>query len=74
MERSTLAQLADLCLVVDSARQTLIAAVPNPFFGKIILTVEEIMARYFRGGAEPEPARAGETVAEVKNKDTPAGG
>ena len=74
MERSTLAQLADLCRVLDSARQPLIAAVPNPFFGKIILTVEEIMARYFRGGAEPEPARAGETVAEVKNKDTPAGG
>lgn len=52
MEHSTLAELSDLCLVVDSARQTLISAVPNPFFGKLILVIEEIMALYFGGGRE----------------------
>lgn len=45
---STLAGLSDLTFVVDSAEQTLISALPNPFFGKVILAIEEMLARYFR--------------------------
>ena len=48
MKGSTLAGLSDLTFVVDGAEQTLISALPNPFFGKVILTMEEILARFFR--------------------------
>lgn len=48
MEESTLAGLSDLTFVVDGAEQTLISALPNPFFGKVILAIEEILARFFR--------------------------
>ena len=48
MENSTLAGLSDITFVVDSARQALISAVPNPFFGKVILAVEELLGAFFR--------------------------
>lgn len=48
MGASTLAGLSDLTFVVDSAEQTLISTLPNPFFGKVILAIEEMLARYFR--------------------------
>lgn len=47
MENSTLAQLSDLTFVVDSATQSLTSAVPNPFFGKVILAMEEMLGRFF---------------------------
>ena len=47
MENSTLAGLSDLTFVVDSASQSLISAVPNPFFGKVILAVEEMLGLFF---------------------------
>ncbi|MEA5143816.1 MAG: SIS domain-containing protein [Oscillibacter sp.] len=45
---STLAQLSDLAFLVDASRQTLISAVPNPFFGKVLLAFEELMGAFFR--------------------------
>lgn len=44
---STLAGLSDLTFIIDGAEQTLISALPNPFFGKVILTIEEMLAKYF---------------------------
>lgn len=44
---STLASLSDLTFIIDGAEQTLISALPNPFFGKVILIIEEILAKYF---------------------------
>ena len=48
MENSTLAGLSDITFVVDSARQALISPVPNPFFGKVILAMEELLGIYFK--------------------------
>ncbi len=48
MENSTLANLSDIIFVVDSSRQTLISPVPNPFFGKVILAMEELLGMYFK--------------------------
>lgn len=48
MEKSTLASLSDITFVVDSARQALISPVPNPFFGKVILAMEELLGIYFK--------------------------
>ena len=48
MEGSTLAGLSDLSFVIDGAQQTLISALPNPFFGKVILALEEMLARFFK--------------------------
>lgn len=48
MENSTLATLSDITFVVDSARQSLISPVPNPFFGKVILIMEELLGIYFK--------------------------
>lgn len=48
MENSTLANLSDITFVVDSARQSLISPVPNPFFGKVILAMEELLGIYFK--------------------------
>jgi len=45
---SKLASLSDLCFLVDTSRQTLISAVPNQFFGKVILAFEELMGEYLR--------------------------
>jgi DNA-binding MurR/RpiR family transcriptional regulator len=45
---SALAGLSDILFLVDGARQTLIAGVPNPFFGKVILAFEELMGIYFQ--------------------------
>ena len=45
--RATLAQLSDLVFVIDGAKQTLAGSLPNPFFGYVILTFENLMARYF---------------------------
>ena len=44
---STLAQLSDLVFVIDGAKQTLAGSLPNSFFGYVILTFENLMARYF---------------------------
>ena len=44
---STLAQLSDFVFVIDGAKQTLAGSLPNPFFGYVILTFENLMARYF---------------------------
>lgn len=44
---STLAGLSDLTFIIDGAEQTLISALPNPFFGKVILAIEEMLAKYF---------------------------
>lgn len=44
---STMAKLANITFVVDEAKQTLISTVPNTFFGKIILTFEELLGSYF---------------------------
>ena len=48
MENSTLAGLSDITFVVDSSRQALISPVPNPFFGKVILAMEELLGLYFK--------------------------
>lgn len=48
MEKSTLAGLSDVTFVVDSTHQALISAVPNPFFGKVVLAIEELLGLYFR--------------------------
>jgi len=48
MENSTLAGLSDITFLVDSSRQTLISPVPNPFFGKVILAMEELLGLYFK--------------------------
>ncbi len=45
---STLAQLSDVCFIIDGTKQTLIGGIPNPFFGKVILAFEELMGAYFR--------------------------
>ena len=45
---STLASLSDLSFSIDTSRQTLISAVPNQFFGKVILAFEELMGEYFK--------------------------
>ena len=37
-----------LTFLVDASNQTLISAVPNQFFGKVILAFEELMGRLFR--------------------------
>ena len=47
-ENSTLAQLSDLVLIVDGAKQMLVGGIPNPFFGRVILAFEELMGYYFR--------------------------
>jgi len=47
MENSTLAKLSDLCFVIDGSGQSLTTAVPNPFFGKLILAVEEILGIFY---------------------------
>lgn len=51
---STLAELSDLCFVVDGTKQTLIGAVPNPFFGRVILAFEELMGLYLGRNANSE--------------------
>lgn len=43
---STLAELSDLCFLVDTSSQTLISNVPNQFFGKVILAFEELLGKY----------------------------
>ena len=48
MENSTLAGLSDITFVVDSSRQALLSPVPNPFFGKVILAMEELLGIYFK--------------------------
>lgn len=48
---SALACLSDICFVVDDAKQTLIGGMPNPFFGKVILAFEELMAVFFQSQA-----------------------
>lgn len=48
MKDSTLAAESDLSFVIDSARQALVSAVPNPFFGKVILVIEELLGLYFQ--------------------------
>jgi len=48
MEHSTLASLSDITFVVDSSRQALISPVPNPFFGKVILAMEELLGLFFK--------------------------
>lgn len=48
---STLAGMSDIVFIVDGARQTLIAGVPNHFFGKVILVFEELMGAYFKDAA-----------------------
>ena len=45
---SKLARMSDLTFLVDASNQTLISAVPNQFFGKVILAFEELMGRLFR--------------------------
>ncbi len=45
---STLAQSSDVTFLVDSDHQALISAVPNPFFGKVILIMEELLGLYFQ--------------------------
>lgn len=44
---STLARMSDITFVIDSAKQTLVGGIPNPFFGHVILTFEELMGLYF---------------------------
>lgn len=44
---SSLAYLSDIVFLVDGAKQTLIGGVPNPFFGRVILAIEELMGLYF---------------------------
>ncbi len=48
---STLARLSDIYFIVDGAKQTLIGGMPNPFFGKVILAFEELMAAFFQSRA-----------------------
>ena len=45
---SKLARMSDLTFLVDASNQTLISAVPNQFFGKVILAFEELIGRLFR--------------------------
>lgn len=45
---SQLARMSDLTFLVDASQQTLISAVPNQFFGKVILAFEELMGPLFR--------------------------
>lgn len=59
-EDSTLAELSDLCFVVDGARQTLMGGIPNRFFGRVILAFEELMGCYLRGEGRGEPGEKGE--------------
>ncbi len=49
IKTSTLAGLSDVIFLVESDRQALISAVPNPFFGKVILIMEELLGLYFQG-------------------------
>ncbi len=44
---STLGRLSDIIFVVDGAKQTLFGEMPNPFFGKVILAFEGLMALFF---------------------------
>lgn len=44
---SSLAHLSDIVFLVDGSKQTLIGGVPNPFFGRVILAVEELVGLYF---------------------------
>lgn len=44
---STLAGLSDVTFVVDGARESLTATVPNAFFGKVILAFDELLGVYF---------------------------
>lgn len=46
-ENSTLANLSDLSFVIDISQQALIPAVPNLFFGKVILVMEELLGLFF---------------------------
>lgn len=46
-DNTTLARLSDLTFVIDGTKQTLAGSLPNPFFGHVILTFEELMAHYF---------------------------
>lgn len=46
-ENSTLAGLSDLTFVIDISQQALIPAVPNLFFGKVILVMEELLGLFF---------------------------
>lgn len=48
IESSALARESDITFVIDSTRQALISAVPNPFFGKVVLAMEELLGRFFR--------------------------
>ena len=45
---SALARLSDITFLVDSAKQTLVGGLPNPFFGHVILAFEELMGANFR--------------------------
>ena len=47
VENSTLAGLSDLCFVIDGSGQSLTASLPNPFFGKVILAVEEMLGMFY---------------------------
>ncbi len=44
---SVIADVAEHVFVVDGSKQTLISTVPNEFFGKVILSFEQIMGTYF---------------------------
>lgn len=46
-DNATLARLSDLTFIIDGTKQTLAGSLPNPFFGHVILTFEELMAHFF---------------------------
>lgn len=48
METSSLSELSDITFLVESAEQALIAPLPNKFFGKAIIIIEEILDLYFQ--------------------------
>lgn len=50
VRNSSLAAMSDLTFVVDGARAALVPAVPNSFFGKVILAFDEMLGVYFHEG------------------------
>lgn len=45
---STLAKQADVTFIIDGSDQSLTAGVPNPFFGKVILALEEMLGILYK--------------------------
>jgi DNA-binding MurR/RpiR family transcriptional regulator len=43
-DETSLSKLSDINFVIDASKQTLIGELPNPFFGKVILVFEELIA------------------------------